>query len=95
MSLISQKTADDKLRNPQKSSIFTNGKLEKIALYQKPNLMYNLTLYRKKKSYNTIIEKNRNEKNIRKFNNEQKLFISKSERQTCMGMNESKIFCVS
>ena len=42
--------------------------------------MYNLTLYRKKKSYNTIIEKNRNEKNIRKFNNEQKLFISKSER---------------
>lgn len=32
------------------SSIFTNHKLDSICCYQKPNLMYNLSLYRKKRN---------------------------------------------
>lgn len=37
-----------------KTSLFQNRRLETIILYQRPNLMYNLSLYRKKQSYNAL-----------------------------------------
>lgn len=37
-----------------KNSLFQNRRLETITFYQRPNLMYNLSLYRKKQSYNAL-----------------------------------------